>query len=218
MDWVMVKAPKSATAMDVPVKFCYSCQIWRQPRTHHCKVCDNCVDTMDHHCVWLNNCVGRRNYRYFMTFVFLVTLLALYLLAASLAHCLVYRREAAISFRAAIDHERVPFAMVLYGAIGFIYPLCLCLYHFRLMFMGQTTKEALTARQFPNSERHRPYSQGQAMVNLFSVLCRPRPPVAVKFKDAYVEGDQRLAPIKRKTARADLEAAHPPDDSLNILR
>lgn len=76
-DWVMIKSAQSTTAaMEVPTKYCRTCNIWRPPRAHHCRVCDNCIETQDHHCVWLNNCVGRRNYRYFFTFVTTASLLA----------------------------------------------------------------------------------------------------------------------------------------------
>ncbi|KAI7159521.1 hypothetical protein KC324_g13597, partial [Hortaea werneckii] len=47
----------TATAMEVPTKYCKSCTIWRPPRAHHCRICDACLETQDHHCVWLNNCV-----------------------------------------------------------------------------------------------------------------------------------------------------------------
>src|ERR1700741_1549138 len=102
--WVMVRLADSDTAaIDVSVKYCKTCNIWRPPRCYHCRVCDNCVETLDHHCVWLNNCVGRRNYRYFLTFVSSSTLLALFLLGASLAHILVYRSQEDVSFGSAIS-------------------------------------------------------------------------------------------------------------------
>jgi len=76
--------------MEVPVKHCRTCNIWRPPRAHHCRLCDNCIETHDHHCVWLNNCVGKRNYRYFFAFVSTATLLAAYLIATSLAQVLLH--------------------------------------------------------------------------------------------------------------------------------
>lgn len=33
-------------------------------------MCGICVPLFDHHCIWLNQCVGERNYRYFLTFLF----------------------------------------------------------------------------------------------------------------------------------------------------
>src|SRR5271154_3890142 len=111
-DWTMIKSAQSATAaMEVPTKYCKTCNIWRPPRAHHCRICDNCVETQDHHCVWLNNCVGRRNYRYFFTFVGSGTLLGIFLTFGSLCHCLRYMSTEGVSFGQAINTWRVPFAM-----------------------------------------------------------------------------------------------------------
>ncbi|OJK00713.1 hypothetical protein ASPACDRAFT_77605 [Aspergillus aculeatus ATCC 16872] len=198
-DWVMVKlATSDVAAMDVPVKYCETCCIWRPPRCYHCRVCDNCVETLDHHCVWLNNCVGRRNYRYFLTFVASSTLLALFLLGASLAHILVYRNQEHISFGSAIDKWRVPWAMVLYGAIAAPYPASLWTYHIFLVGRGETTREYLNSHKFAKADRHRPFTQGNAIRNWLSVLLRPRPPTYMQFKKTYNAGDQRLSTVKRK--------------------
>ncbi|KAL2816890.1 DHHC palmitoyltransferase-domain-containing protein [Aspergillus granulosus] len=198
-DWVMVKlATSDIAAMDVPVKYCKTCSIWRPPRCYHCRVCDNCIETLDHHCVWLNNCVGRRNYRYFFAFVSTSTLLALFLLGASLAHILVYRTQEGISFGDAIDKWRVPFAMVIYGAIAAPYPASLWVYHLFLVGRGETTREYLNSHKFAKADRHRPFTQGNVIRNWMAVFGRPRPPTYMQFKEFYQEGDQRLSTMKRK--------------------
>ncbi|KAE8351496.1 DHHC palmitoyltransferase-domain-containing protein [Aspergillus coremiiformis] len=206
-DWVMVKlATSEVAAMDVPVKFCKTCNIWRPPRCYHCRVCDNCIETLDHHCVWLNNCVGRRNYRYFFTFVSSSTLLALFLIGASLAHILVYRAQEGISFSDAINQWRVPWAMVLYGAIAAPYPASLWAYHLFLAGRGETTREYLNSHKFVKADRHRPFTQGNILRNWVSVFGRPRPPTYMQFKKSYQEGDQRLSMMKRKYLPQDVEA------------
>lgn len=198
-DWVMVKlATSESAAMDVPVKYCKTCSIWRPPRCYHCRVCDNCVETLDHHCVWLNNCVGRRNYRYFFAFVSWGTLLGLFLLGASLAHILVYMSNENISFGASIAKWRVPFAMFIYGAVATPYPLSLWIYHLFLTGRGETTREYLNSHKFAKADRHRPFTQGNVLTNWISVLGRPRPPTYMQFKQPYEEGDQRYAMQKRK--------------------
>ncbi|KAL3472631.1 Palmitoyltransferase erf2 [Aspergillus californicus] len=214
-DWVMVKlATSDVAAMDVPVKYCKTCSIWRPPRCYHCRVCDNCIETLDHHCVWLNNCVGRRNYRYFFTFVSASTLLALFLLGASLAHILVYRSQEGIRFGDAIDKWRVPFAMVIYGAISAPYPASLLVYHLFLVGRGETTREYLNSHKFAKTDRHRPFTQGNIFRNWFTVFGRPRPPTYMQFKEHYQEGDQRLSTMKRKFLPRNIE----PQDDIEMQR
>lgn len=58
--------------------FCYSCFIFRPPRTSHCASCDNCVQRFDHHCIWLGTCIGMRNYKFFFYFVVALNLNALF--------------------------------------------------------------------------------------------------------------------------------------------
>lgn len=206
-DWVMIKlATSEVAAMDVPVKYCKTCNLWRPPRSYHCRVCDNCIESLDHHCVWLNNCVGRRNYRYFFAFVTSSTLLALYLIGASLAHILVYMTRENISFGASIDRWRVPFAMVIYGAIAGPYPASLWAYHLWLMGRGETTREALNSQKFAKADRHRPFTQGNMIRNWIAALMRPRPPTYMQFTRPYQQGDQRLATQKRKYRVRDVES------------
>lgn len=214
-DWTLVKSQeKSAAAMEVPVKYCKTCNLWRPPRTHHCRLCDNCIETQDHHCVWLNNCVGRRNYRYFFAFVSSATLLAAYLVGASLGQLIAYSNQQDILFSDAIDHFRVPFAMVIYGLLVSLYPAALMGYHIFLMARGETTREYLNSHKFVKSERYRPFTQGSAFRNIFVVLCRPRPPTYHRFKEDYLVGDQRYAPnrvVRRNLTKegVELQAVRP---------
>ena len=55
------------------IETCKQCDLLRPPRTHHCSLCRHCVLKMDHHCPWVNGCVGEGNYRYFVCFLFWVT-------------------------------------------------------------------------------------------------------------------------------------------------
>ncbi|KAL8710210.1 MAG: hypothetical protein Q9220_005141 [cf. Caloplaca sp. 1 TL-2023] len=196
-DWVRVKSWMPGTsAMDVPTKYCKSCNIWRPLRCHHCRICDNCIETQDHHCVWINNCVGRRNYRYFFTFVSTSTLLGVYLAFASLGHCLRYKSDQGVSFAQSIDKQRLPFAMFLYGLVATPYPACLWAYHLYLTGRGETTREYLNSHKFLKKDRHRPFSQGNFLKNWLAVLLKPRSPTYYDFRKEHEEGDCRFGDLR----------------------
>ena len=197
--WVRVKSNSKYTlAMDFPTKYCKTCNIWRPPRCHHCKICDNCIETQDHHCVWVNNCIGRRNYRYFISFISFGTILGIFLAFASLGHCLRYQSIESISFSQSIRHCKVPFAMFIYGLVAALYPAALWVYHLFLMGRGETTREYLNNSKFPKKDRHRPFSQGVFWKSWLVVLLRPKPPTYLNFKGKYEEGDQRFGPRRGK--------------------
>jgi palmitoyltransferase ZDHHC9/14/18 len=183
--------------MEVPTKYCKTCNIWRPPRAHHCRLCDNCIETQDHHCVWINNCVGRRNYRFFFTFLVTATAISAFLVAAELVHMFVYAGENSLSPGETANHLRVPVALVIIGALGFLYPAALLGYHLFLMARGETTREFLNSHKFLKKDRYRAFNQGNFFKNWIVVLCRPRPPTYYRFKKEFQEGDQRFAEQRR---------------------
>ena len=191
-------------AMEVPTKYCKTCDIWRPPRAHHCRVCDACIETQDHHCVWLNNCVGRRNYRFFFTYVASASLLALLLLAFSLTHVGLYAKRNHISFAASLKgrtQERVAFALFLYALLALPYPGSLFGYHLFLLARGETTREYLNSHKFLKKDRHRPFSQAGVLRSWMSVLLRPRPPTYLQFKRPHQPGDLRMGHAVPKKQR-----------------
>lgn len=142
--------------------------------------------------MWLNNCVGRRNYRYFFTFVGLAAVLSIFLFGASIGHVVAYHQQNHISMRSSIDINRVPFAMFIYGVLALPYPTALWGYHFFLIARGQTTREYLNSNKFQKKDRHRPFNQKNWLKNWAVVLMRPRAPSFLGFHEAYEEGDQRF--------------------------
>lgn len=74
------------------INYCYTCSLFRPPRTSHCAECDNCVERFDHHCLWLGTCIGRRNYKFFYSLLLLLNLSGLFHIFYSI-YLIVYQAK-----------------------------------------------------------------------------------------------------------------------------
>lgn len=171
--------------ISVNVKYCTTCNIWRPPRTSHCSSCDRCVASFDHHCPWMANCIGKRNYRYFYTFLCSCAACAIYIFAFSLAGILSLSKEGEDGgqggFWWAVGKRPVNLALVLYCFLIGWSVLGMACYHSWITCQGVTTHEQIRARVKYEQNRRidrsdsvvvAPFSRGNEFSNWCWAICR----------------------------------------------
>ena len=128
---------------------CKKCGIIRSYRSHHCSICEACIEKMDHHCYFLNRCVGRKNYKYFFSYLFLAFLNSIIMNTIGIYRLYLYKYE--------INQQKLKFFFILYFQVKIIIILLISLpttlatgyliiYHLFLMYKNQTTIE----RKYPS--------------------------------------------------------------------
>uniref|UniRef100_A0A8C5UH27 Palmitoyltransferase n=1 Tax=Malurus cyaneus samueli TaxID=2593467 RepID=A0A8C5UH27_9PASS len=96
----------------VKLKYCYTCKMFRPPRTSHCSVCDNCVEVRSP-CPWVGNCVGKRNYRYFYAFILSLSFLTAFIFACVVTHLTLRSQRDGFLTTLKTTPARYPSALVI---------------------------------------------------------------------------------------------------------
>ncbi|KAI8336249.1 DHHC palmitoyltransferase-domain-containing protein [Chlamydoabsidia padenii] len=143
----LIPAPEEVHANkgETGPRYCRSCDAYKPPRAHHCRVCRRCILKMDHHCPWINNCVGHGNYPYFFRFILFVSLTcgyALYLLIWRLMQ-IMDTNSLRNTLRPVTITEMIFMVYNVAGIFITVFAVSLLgLYHGYCVLNGQTTIEA----------------------------------------------------------------------------
>ncbi|CAK5085624.1 unnamed protein product [Meloidogyne enterolobii] len=167
----------------VKLKYCFTCCIFRPPRSSHCSICDNCVLNFDHHCPWLGNCIGLRNYRHFFMFV-----TSLWILDAFMGVCVgLHFYLLSIEKGTFMDALKETPPSLLTGVINIISiwsVLGLSGFHIYLLALGQTTNEDIkgTFSQKLHPQVKNPYNSGNCFKNILNAICVPEYPSLLNLR------------------------------------
>ncbi|KAL1298896.1 hypothetical protein AAHE18_18G066000 [Arachis hypogaea] len=147
---------KKATinGVEVKLKYCRVCKIFRPPRSSHCAICDNCVERYDHHCPWVGQCIGLRNCRSYMALVISGLIFFVYIFAFS---CWILHRKNVHGFIGMVKTcpETLALTALAFNAIGFLGALAI--YHVYLIAINQTAYENFRQRYVGSKN---PYDRG----------------------------------------------------------
>uniref|UniRef100_A0A667XSH2 Palmitoyltransferase n=1 Tax=Myripristis murdjan TaxID=586833 RepID=A0A667XSH2_9TELE len=159
----------------VKLKYCFTCKMFRPPRTSHCSLCDNCVERFDHHCPWVGNCVGKRNYRFFYTFIVSLSFLTAFIFGCVTTH-LALRAQGGKGLVFALQESPVELVICFFSVWSI---LGLSGFHTYLVASNLTTNEDIKGSWSGKSgaeDTTNPYSHRNIFINCCSVLCGPMPP------------------------------------------
>ena len=137
-------------AHSIKLKYCYTCEIYRPPRSSHCASWDAWIEKIDHHCPWLGTWIGKRNYKYFFVFLNLLGFLIIASILISLAEIYLRvkeHRDEGTKFGKALGESLktapYPLIYIVICLFSSLFVIILWGYHHRLLCKSSTTNEDL---------------------------------------------------------------------------
>ncbi|XP_073319489.1 palmitoyltransferase ZDHHC18-B [Pagrus major] len=184
----------------VKLKYCFTCKMFRPPRTSHCSLCDNCVERFDHHCPWVGNCVGKRNYRFFYTFIVSLSFLTAFIFGCVTTH-LALRAQGGKGLVFALQESPGSAVELVICFFSVWSILGLSGFHTYLVASNLTTNEDIKGSWSGKSGEGvtNPYSHRNIFINCCTMLCGPMPPSLIDRR-GFLPADESV-----QTAGADIE-------------
>ncbi|SBT82375.1 palmitoyltransferase DHHC8, putative [Plasmodium ovale] len=180
-NYVDLSLPKGRTAFTtvkingtiVKGYWCVHCNHFKEPRSKHCYVCNNCVTRFDHHCVWLGNCVGSRNYRRFVFFVLNLSILSTIIcfIFIGIFICLCIKEYQIITigsiFHTTLEYPHISL-YIIYTIPASLLLINLFFYHLKMILSNRTTYEDIQGMYAQDN----PFDEGK-FSNLKKFLLTP---------------------------------------------
>ncbi|KAL5457342.1 hypothetical protein EMCRGX_G034591 [Ephydatia muelleri] len=198
----------TVNGVQIKLKYCVTCKLWRPPRASHCGLCNNCLEQFDHHCPWtfdhhcpvVGNCVAKRNYRYFYLFLVTMTIGTVYVMGCNVAVIVVASKQNGFLYAIKTYPARYPSVLFLFLflfftnlGLGAISVSGLAMMHTWLIARMETTNEEMKGsfRSRPGQESAlNPYvTSRNCFENFCIVVCGPFTPSLIGRRDEVdVEG------------------------------
>lgn len=98
---------------------------------------------VDHHCPWVGTCVGKRNHKFFASFLLYCSIHALFTLGTGLY---VLIKSYIANFAANLPINFPTWITTIYAALMVLVLFPFGLYHFGLICLGKTTNEEVRGK------------------------------------------------------------------------